>query len=217
MKPMMLGAFCLFSLVYLVSLTYAPYDYQFIFKVLPIAVLAWSIGTTTQGRERYLLLAAIVASGAGDVLLSISIENSFLFGLGAFLVAHIIYIILFGRFRNATKPQKVTWGMICLIGVFSLSMAFYLLPSTADLLVPVSFYLTVITLMAILAWVGNLPWQVKLGAISFLLSDAILAQSIFKHPIPFSGYWVMLTYYLAQGLIVYGVIAHLKTANTVQP
>jgi uncharacterized membrane protein YhhN len=45
---------------------------------------------------------------------------------------------------------------------------------------------------------------VLLGAMSFLLSDALLAINKFVAPIPMAGLWVMLTYITAQYLIVKG-------------
>ena len=47
---------------------------------------------------------------------------------------------------------------------------------------------------------------VFIGAIFFMISDSILALNKFYQPIPFSNISIMLTYALAQYLIVLGIL-----------
>jgi hypothetical protein len=47
---------------------------------------------------------------------------------------------------------------------------------------------------------------VALGSSLFMLSDTLLALDKFVSPLPYAGLWVLATYYLAQGLIVRGVL-----------
>ena len=49
-------------------------------------------------------------------------------------------------------------------------------------------------------------WWITAGALIFIVSDAILAQSIFREPIALSAFAVMLTYYTAQYLLTRGLI-----------
>lgn len=47
---------------------------------------------------------------------------------------------------------------------------------------------------------------VALGSSWFMLSDTLLALDKFVSPLPSAGLWVLASYYLAQGLIVRGVL-----------
>lgn len=46
--------------------------------------------------------------------------------------------------------------------------------------------------------------EVALGAVCFMLSDALLATNRFVQPLPLAQLWVLATYYAAQLLIVGG-------------
>jgi len=198
--------FLLLSTSYLVSLFFAPYPLQYLVKVAPILLLLWCCQHYLPSFGRWAFSAAIVASGTGDVLLNLPIEQSFLFGLSAFFIAQLIYAISFFRFKAHAKLSNKQWFLIMAVTGYSAAMAFYILPSTGELLIPVSAYLLVITLMGISAISSNLNAKVTLGALTFVASDSILSLSIFKTPLPFSAQLVMLTYYAAQFLIIFGVI-----------
>ena len=162
-----------------------------------------------EGKIRKLIMCALVASGTGDVFLALDIEHSFLLGLGAFLISHIIYVVSFSHLKlpNATAARK---GITVAVLIYAALMASYLLPDTGELMIPVLLYLLVITCMAATALLFNLHKLVVLGALVFVCSDSLLALSVFKTPVPFSTYWVMFTYYSAQFLIITGVIAHVS-------
>jgi hypothetical protein len=42
------------------------------------------------------------------------------------------------------------------------------------------------------------------------LSDSVLAVDTFINPLPYAGLWVLSSYYLAQGLMVSGVLLSLR-------
>lgn len=77
---------------------------------------------------------------------------------------------------------------------------------------PVAAYVTVIALMAaqamgraaMLRTPGSI-W-VAVGAGFFMLSDTLLALNKFVSPLPLSQLWVLSTYYIAQVLIVRGLL-----------
>ena len=54
---------------------------------------------------------------------------------------------------------------------------------------------------------------VYLGALTFLASDSMIAVSRFEAPFWYDRYWIMLTYILAQFLIVNGLVAHIRVQN----
>jgi alkylglycerol monooxygenase len=154
-----------------------------------------------------LLLAGLVASLAGDVLL-MGPAKLFVPGLVCFLLAHLAYIALFS-IGVGMFPRRGVLAATLLIGV---GMYAFLwqggLPPA--LRIPVGVYVVVIACMAAQA-IGraavlgeadpSAPW-VAVGACFFMLSDALLATNRFVAPLPLASLWVLATYYAAQVLIV---------------
>ena len=83
----------------------------------------------------------------------------------------------------------------------------YLRPSLeSDMVIPVLAYCLVIASMAYRALARSSPSGAEhvygfVGALSFVVSDSMLAYNKFVSPIPYSHLWVMITYYGAQLLI----------------
>ncbi|MFC4874104.1 lysoplasmalogenase [Negadavirga shengliensis] len=166
--------------------------------------------------------AALAFSLLGDILLLF--PPLFLFGLGAFLMTHICYIIAFKLTQNHTiNLMKVNFIKIFFynLPIYILSAFLYFLihNQLQDLKIPVIIYILAIVLMATIArerYGRTNPgsfWQVFLGAMLFMASDGILALDQFFHPIPDSSILVMGTYMLAQLLIVMGIRSHLIAAK----
>lgn len=198
--------FLITAITYLASLQFTPYSGQFIVKVFPIVVLLISSIYLLSDTRKIWIGSGILASGIGDILLALPIANSFIFGLTAFLIAQIIYAISFYKFRQPSQSKGVSKVMTVILIAYALAMGYFILPSTDDMLYPVAAYLTVITLMGISALTSSLNWKVSVGALFFIASDTALALSLFKSPHPFSSYIVMVTYYIAQLFIVFGMI-----------
>jgi uncharacterized membrane protein YhhN len=169
---------------------------------------------------RKTISAALIFSWLGDVLLMF--PNLFLYGLGAFLMAHICYIIGFKVAQN--NPFAI--GQVNFIRLFFLNLPIYFFAAftyylirggLGEMQIPVVIYLIVIVMMATTAreryQKTNLSsfWQVMIGAVLFLISDAVLAINMFFKSFPESGVIVMGTYITAQLLIVRGVLAHSKS------
>jgi uncharacterized membrane protein YhhN len=91
-------------------------------------------------------------------------------------------------------------------------MFYFLKDGLHDMLIPVMVYMFVILLMATTAFlrkgiVNNLSYTlVFVGAIFFMISDSLLALNKFHEPLPFSNISIMLTYSIAQYLIVLGIL-----------
>lgn len=152
------------------------------------------------------MMLALALSGTGDVLLAIEFSNSFVFGLGAFLCAHIVYMLLFVRFTSKANALLKLLGcaLVLLYAAFILTKV---LPEQAVMRIAVMCYLTVISMMTIVAvWCANATTKLfVLGAVIFVVSDSFIAWNMFHSPIAHNSYWVMSTYYLAQFLILCGV------------
>ena len=192
-------------------------QWHWLFKPLTMAIaIVWvAAGARPQvasglsdAKDRAWLLAALACSLAGDAFLMF--EDWFIPGLVAFLLAHLAYIALFRR----GQPWFARRG--ALLATLAIGGAMYTflwqggLP--AALRGPVATYVLVIALMAAQAWgrtsVLREPaaLQVAVGTGFFMLSDALLATSRFVQPLPLAQLWVLATYYVAQWLIVEGML-----------
>ncbi|WP_299112709.1 lysoplasmalogenase [uncultured Winogradskyella sp.] len=156
-------------------------------------------------------LLALIFSLLGDVLLMFvdMFQEFFTFGLIAFLLAHMMYILIFLKHINR-KESKL--GFIALLLIYALGLFYFLKDGLGDMLIPVVVYMIVILTMATTAFlrqrnVNRLSYLlVFIGAICFMVSDSILALNKFYHPIPLSNISIMITYALAQYLIVLGIL-----------
>lgn len=171
-----------------------------------------------------LILAALVLSLFGDLFLLFASGSIYVFvyGLVAFLVAHLLYSMAFFRdFKNAPQASKM-YGhlMLFVMGVFSLSYYSWIRDYLNDLRVPVMAYMFVISIMVILAGyryqrVNLLSFRlIFIGAICFIISDSILAYNKFVDPFSYSGIAIMGTYMLAQYLITMGAIERVVSTST---
>jgi uncharacterized membrane protein YhhN len=194
--------------VYLVTQPWQPYPCSFIvkgFSIGPLALLAFIAGAPMLG-------VALALSTLGDILLDLDPERLFVFGLGSFLVAHLVYIFVFVRYRRRPTVLGAAPRLAALfVLLYSVAVSTWLLPSLGALMFPVGIYMCAITAMvvsAILARFSN-PW-VAIGAILFLISDSLLAVNKFKTPIPYRDFLVWSTYYVGQFAITIGF---LETSN----
>ena len=194
--------------LYLVTQPWQPYTGSVIVKGLsvgPLALLAFLAGSPMLG-------AALALSTLGDVLLDLDPVGLFVFGLGSFLVAHLVYISVFIRNRRRTVPLGVPRVLLA-VGVllYSVAVSGWLLPSLGNLIVPVAIYMCAITAMVISAILGRFenPW-VAVGAILFLISDSLLAVNKFKTPVPYRDFLVWSTYYTGQYGIAIGFLTALS-------
>lgn len=190
--------------------------WHLIFKPLAMlcALAAVALAMRRAGPARSgsgLLLAALAASLAGDVFLML--DGLFIPGLLAFLLAHLCYIALFKRGQHwFALPSALILALVLGVAVYAFLWHGGL---PVALRLPVAAYVLVIALMAAQAW-GR--WHeagrtdrpaallVALGACSFMLSDSLLATSRFVQPLPWAQLWVLASYYLAQALIVTGLL-----------
>jgi uncharacterized membrane protein YhhN len=158
-----------------------------------------------------LTILALAFSLLGDVLLMFVDKSPHFFtmGLVAFLIAHIMYILLFLKHRNKDCSP---YGFIILLLTYGASLFYFLKEDLGAMLIPVLIYTIAILSMATSAYlrkdkVNVLSYGfVFLGAISFLISDSILAINKFYQPLLWSNYSIMITYALAQYLIVIGIL-----------
>ena len=164
-------------------------------------------------------LLALFFSWIGDILLMYQSkdENFFLYGLVAFLIAHITYIFDYTYLHTDIDKKQNKVFVISRIVLFSAVggiLMHILWPKLGDFKIPVLIYTSIIILMlvfAILRRDRTNPSSFAFiygGAILFILSDGMIAVSKFLHPFEYSRGLIMLTYIFAQFFIIKGVIEH---------
>ena len=208
----------LFSLIVIAELICISYDtltiYHYITKPAIVGMLLvffWKHSDHLDKRIRNWTVIALISSWIGDILLIFEEWHPelFMFGLIAFLIAHIFYILLFLKHRNTTKNPL---GFICLLLVYACCLFYFLKNGLNEMLIPVIIYMLVILSMSTSAFLRkeNVPklsyTLVFLGAILFMLSDSILALNKFYKPLAYSNISIMMTYALAQYFIIIGVL-----------
>jgi uncharacterized membrane protein YhhN len=162
------------------------------------AVAAGALGSP-YGRA---ILAALVLSWLGDVLLIPQREGTFLAGLAAFLFGHVGFGAAF--FLRGPSPAWTALALV-LLGVVAVAVDRRLLPHVpSSLRIPVRIYIAVITVMVALATgalaAGEPPIGV-LGAFAFFLSDLSVARDRFVRPGFLNKLWGYPLYYAAQLLL----------------
>lgn len=196
---------------------------EIISKPLLIPVLAIYFFFQTKGMQSSFIkwiLLALFFSWAGDVLLMFqaSDSNFFLFGLSAFLLAHVFYIFFFYKIKDR-ENLKIDLKLLLIVIVYYAALILVLFTHLGDMKVPVMLYGVVISFMFLLAmhmlFIKNKiagRWMM-LGALLFVLSDSLLAINKFYQPFELAGMVVILTYGMAQLLIVYGATKYIRSGN----
>ncbi len=157
-------------------------------------------------------MSALLLSLAGDIFLMFQSDHSrfFIGGLASFLLAHVCYVLLFVRQRNRT--QKIQWASLILLINYAFVIGYLVLGHAGDLKPAIVLYILVITAMAYSSLMrkGTMTATAYgngvVGARLFLASDSLLALSMFREDFPEVGFLVMITYGLAQAMIVYSLV-----------
>lgn len=161
------------------------------------------------------VLTGLFFSWWGDLFLNGSGQTYFLFGLVAFLLAHLAYGAAF--LGSGVRPAWIAGG-VCSAGAISSVVLAWLYPHLGSMRVPVLAYTAVITTMVILATGAHgkraNTWMLA-GAILFYLSDLFVARQRFVTPSPWNGLIGLPVYFCAQVLLAYSVRQYLPRNVTV--
>lgn len=173
-------------------------------KALPIALLGLLALQRLRGLTRTLTLVALCFSALGDVLLALEFPQQFVFGLGAFLLAQLVYAANFLRRADFRCRRFALRGLPVLLA--ALLLAQLLLPPAGELAAAVLVYLAAIVAMALSAAAHRGDSALLFaGAVTFMVSDTLIAVNKFLQPLPLAGTAIMLTYYGAQMMLLYGI------------
>ena len=165
-------------------------------------------------RVDWLIVVALIGGCAGDILLMLKDQEKwFLYGMGAFLINQVFYIISF--FLSITDYTAFNlWGLF-LLGPIILILVFMLprfINKTGDMKIPVMVYMVAIVLMHMaalirLATVQGLPSiLIFIGSISYLFSDATIGLNKWGGEVKNARLIIMTTYVMAQFFITLGVL-----------
>lgn len=183
-----------------------PLDHLVVYaavKVIPMIVLLLHIllRGLTNSKYNFIIFAGLFSSSFGDVFLVWG-DKLFLYGMIAFGIAHILYVLAFGF--TVVNPLL---GLVCYLLGF---LSFYNL-TLGNL--PDKYYYPVILYHFLIA---SMIWRafsstgfktttqkrlVVLGAALFAVSDAVLGHNKFHTKFQAAHMIIMVTYFLAQFFI----------------
>lgn len=174
-----------------------------------LALFCWLLlkENDVRGRRVVTLMLAMVFGTLGDVLLMFSGQGFFLAGLFAFLIGHLFYLctIPFPD-KNGHKRIFSVALFALLITIMSIASQFFAVKGFMGMCVTayacVFAFVLHAGIMAAIETKSRLYVVTVIGYVLFVISDTILATGVFIDlKIPMRGFWVMLTYILAQFLI----------------
>lgn len=187
--------------------------------LMPLLVGYFAISTKpfTSSLKKWIILA-LVFSWLGDILLMFESSNSsfFIFGLVAFLIAHIFYILFYENVIRMENVKKNYWWFMPVL-IYYILLIYLLSPHLEEMRLPVRIYGVVISYMLIQALqtsrINNKSAALLmiLGAVLFIASDSILAINKFYRSFELAGIAIMLTYGIAQLLIILGAERYISS------
>ena len=172
--------------------------------------------------RKYLLLSIVFAFGGDTFLMFLPFDEIFfLLGLGSFLIGQLFYIF---AFSNSIITSKKTFNKPLGLALLIIFLSYYailmyaLFPYLEDFLIPVLVYGVAVCAMGVSSgWRLNKVSKksfilVFSGAMLFVLSDTIIAvnQFLYKGNLVNAQVAIMITYVLAQYLIIKGSVKYLK-------
>jgi len=165
----------------------------------PIPVMLILAQVRPASKYNFLIMAGLLFSIVGDILL-LNVVDKFLYGLTAFLTAHIFYTIAF-----LIRDRRIKSWSVLFFYVLGGGMLYFLYPHLGEMVKPVLVYVFFIITMLWRAFMqrnyNKIAVFAYMGAMIFVLSDFILAYNRFVHTYPYAGIVTIITYWYAQYLI----------------
>jgi uncharacterized membrane protein YhhN len=183
--------------------------------IIPVLMLLFIINIRPAGnRLHQMIIAALIFSWCGDILLGVPQKSNNLFvpGLVCFLLAHVMYLVVFFTTPGENLIIRKRSYFLIPVVLYGFLLLYLLYDGLGEMKIPVIIYTLAILTMVSSAInrfgkVGNASWiLVFSGAILFLLSDSGIAVNKFLHPFPGAEVIIMSTYVVAQYLIVIGYL-----------
>ena len=167
-------------------------------RMISKAALMPSLAAWVRSQEGpSLLVAALLASAIGDVLLEI---NLLLPAIAMFALAHACYI---GEFSRRTKRRTLLVPLA--YTVLAMAVMIMLWPGLGAFRGPITAYAGMLTSTAITSlWYGG---RTVLGGALFLASDSLIAANLAGHDFPLRSYLLKAAYGAGQYQIARGLTA----------
>lgn len=167
-------------------------------------------------KNHNILALGILFAWFGDLFLMVAGNEFLLFllGLVSFLVMQIMYIILYLSASDRTvalsKGTFLSYLPFVALGIYF----YYLMYPSLDFILTfaVGIYAAALVSMNIAAQsrrnrTRSISYSlVSLGALLFMISDMIIGYSKFVSSFSYSGFLIMITYFIGQFLIMEGII-----------
>ena len=189
---------------------------EFVLKPLTLALLVAAAATAHLGPAKWWIVAGLAFGLCGDIGLMLSKDDAgspdapFVLGLSSFLVGHACYVVGFAR--HGVHPLYLLAGALIVIGAATLTLPQVLRGAKAqggtELRAVVGGYTIVLAAMTTLA-VGTSAIATAGGGVLFLFSDTLIGIERFVSRSRVGPLIIIVTYHLAQLLIVFGLIRHL--------
>ncbi|WP_185749157.1 lysoplasmalogenase [Humibacillus xanthopallidus] len=169
--------------------------------------IAWSLdweGAVAGAPELAPVLVALAVSLVGDVALLNATTTRFLVGLGSFLLAHVAYV---WAILGTTGAGGFPWWLLLVVPALLVLHATVgrdiVRHAGAQRGAVLVYQLALFALVLAAAWKGDAV--VLLGCVLFLASDTVLGHDRFVRERRWAPLTVIVTYHLAQTLIVVGL------------
>jgi uncharacterized membrane protein YhhN len=189
---------------------------HFIFKpfttVLILFLAVNLYNTTSDHRYRVLILLGLFFGLIGDVFLMLTYlnESFFIYGMVAFFINQVFYTV---ALWSDTRFYKSDIIYFLLIFIYGAGFFLFIENTLGAYKIPVLLYMITICFTGWRAFAATNRTQfnkiqqslIVFGALSFILSDSLLAINKFYYPLPYEKIWVLSTYYLAQVLFAYSI------------
>ncbi|WP_445577496.1 Membrane protein [Pseudomonas sp. E141] len=169
-------------------------------KPMPVlALLGWLHDAPPSEYRRWISLG-LIFSLVGDVLLAWP-GDLFVFGLGAFLLAHLAYLKAY--LSDCRRPALLSLALA--LGLGATLLGILISSGLGPLLVPVIVYGLAISAMLwrALARLGTAvpersAWLAAAGALAFVFSDSVIGINRFVAPFHAAPYLIIISYWLGQ-------------------
>lgn len=193
--------FVSFASLFILSIFFKPYAFSWLVKLIPMVLLIFYAVKSLNKKGSSLFIAGLIFSAFGDFFLDYDRVNWFLFGLGAFFIAHLCYLFAL------TPVKKQNLSFVSLYSVYGIAIFSVIAGGLGELFIPVLAYMSILLLMAITTLISTKSnkWLI-VGGLSFVLSDSLIGLDKFYQPIVGAHFFIMASYYFAQYALYRGFL-----------
>jgi uncharacterized membrane protein YhhN len=218
MKTRILSVLYFLSGITFIVLQYKPGflpDFAVKALIMPLLILIFMVNTRRENANvHWYIFSALLFSWAGDIVLEFTRknENMFIIGLVCFLLAHVLYFIVFCLTPGRSYTLMKLGFFILPVFLYGTGLLYYLYDDLGNMRIPVIVYSIVILTMLAgaisrIKKVSMISYYLVLsGAVLFVLSDSLIAINKFSCPFKGASALIMSTYMTGQFLIVIGYL-----------